>query len=274
MTQPRSAGESFVSTTPAAGDAFDSLAADYDQAFTQSITGRAQREAVHRRLEARLAVGDRVLELGCGTGEDAVYLARRGMTVLATDPSAKMLEAARRKATDAGVGEALALRRMAAEGLAALPDDHAFDAAFSNFGALNCAADLAPVARELARLVRPGGVVILCLLGRWTAWEWLWFLLHGQPRSAVRRLRPGGLPWRGAQVRYPPLRQVRRAFRPAWRLVRSAGVGTFVPPSYAEPWARRHPRLVATLARLERRTETLSPVVRLGDHVLLEFERS
>lgn len=266
MTLPR--------TAAVPGTAFDTMAEDYDQTFTQSIIGRAQRQAVHHRLDARLAAGARVLELGCGTGEDAVYLARRGMTVLATDPSASMLEAARRKATAAGVGEALSLRRMAAEGLAALADDHAFDAAFSNFGALNCTADLAPVALELARVVRPGGTVILCLLGRWAVWEWLWFLVHRQPRSAVRRLRPGGLTWRGTQVRYPPVRQVRRAFRPAWRLARAAGIGTFVPPSYAEPWARRHPRLVATLARLERRVETLPPVSRFGDHVLLEFERS
>jgi SAM-dependent methyltransferase len=252
---------------------FDALADGYDETFTHSITGQAQRRAVHRRLDARLAAGARVIALGCGTGEDAVYLARRGLEVLATDPSAPMLEAARRKATAAGVGDAISWRRMAAEGLAALAEDGAFDAAFSNFGALNCTADLAAVAHELARLVRPGGTAILCLLGRWSAWEWLWFLLHGQPRSAFRRLRPGGLPWRGTRVRYPPLRQVRRDFSPTWRLVRAAGIGTFVPPSYAEPWARRHPRLVTTLDRLERRIESLPPISRLGDHVLLEFER-
>ena len=52
------------------------------------------RGATQRRLEARFSAGHRVLELNCGTGEDAVFLARRGVRVLATDLSGAMVEAA------------------------------------------------------------------------------------------------------------------------------------------------------------------------------------
>lgn len=254
-------------------DAFDALAADYDQTFTHSVVGRAQRSAITRRLAARFAAGDRVLEIGCGTGEDALALVRRGVSVAATDPSAAMLEVARAKAQAAGLADRLTLRRLAAEALDTLPHDARYDGAFSSFGALNCAPDLRPVAQELGRLVRPGGWVVLCLLGRWVPWEWLWFLLRLKPRTAARRLSPSGVTWRTSAVRYPPLRAVRRIFAPSFRLARTSGIGVLVPPSYAEGWAKRHPRLIAALASAEKRLETLPPIARLGDHVLLELER-
>lgn len=256
---------------------FDALAADYDRSFTASVVGGLQRRAVMVRVAGRFAAGDRVLEVGCGTGEDAVSLARRGVAVVATDPSPAMLEVARRKADAAGVGDRVQFHCLAAEDLersgeAALVGAR-FDGAFSSFGALNLSPDLAAVSAQLARRVRPGGTAMLCLLGRWVPWEWLWYGLRGAPRTALRRLRPGGAPWRGTTVRYPPLRQIRRDFGEHWRMLRVAGVGILVPPSYAESWAARHPRLVERLARLERMIDTLPPLDRLGDHVLIELQR-
>ena len=53
---------------------FDGLAADYDRSFTASAIGQRMRAAVWRRMDAAFGPGDHVLELNCGTGEDAVYL--------------------------------------------------------------------------------------------------------------------------------------------------------------------------------------------------------
>jgi SAM-dependent methyltransferase len=76
---------------------FDSLAATYDDDFTESEIARWLRARVHERLTLHFGAGDQVLELGCGTGEDALYLARRGVQVLATDASLAMLDVARAK---------------------------------------------------------------------------------------------------------------------------------------------------------------------------------
>ena len=78
--------------------AFDLLAPSYDEDFTRSPIARWLRDQTHARLDALFHAGDTVLELGCGTGEDALYLARRGVRVLATDASEEMLAAARAKA--------------------------------------------------------------------------------------------------------------------------------------------------------------------------------
>ena len=79
--------------------AFDSLAVEYDDTFTQSWIGRQQRFAVWRFLEKHIQ-GKRektILELNCGTGEDACMLAKKGHHVLATDVSERMLEQTRLK---------------------------------------------------------------------------------------------------------------------------------------------------------------------------------
>ena len=76
---------------------FDAAAARYDAEFTDTALGRALRQLVWRRLDAAFPPGARVLELACGTGEDARHLAGRGVSVFASDQSAAMLEIARQK---------------------------------------------------------------------------------------------------------------------------------------------------------------------------------
>ena len=52
-----------------------------------------------------------------------------------------------------------------------------------------------------------------------------------------------------------------------------SAVGALLPPTEWEAWAARHPRLLAALARWERRLETVPPLPWLADHYLLELER-
>ncbi|HLV80337.1 MAG TPA: methyltransferase domain-containing protein [Chthonomonadaceae bacterium] len=259
---------------------FQSLAGDYDRAFTDSLLGRRMRQAVWRRLEARFAPGDRILELNCGTGEDALYLAQRGVFVLATDAAPDMLRIAQAKIRRAGAKGKVRFHPMQIEALAGAafpyPEDVpalGFDGALSNFGGLNCVSGLDGVAAGLARCLRPGGVIVLCVMGPFCPWEWGWFLRQRQPGKAFRRLRPGGVSWRGLTVSYPTIRKVRRAFAPHFRLLRAAAIGALLPPPYTESWIAQHVRLLDILARWERRVESLPILPALADHYLLEFER-
>ncbi len=264
---------------PSAALPFDAVAPTYDADFTRSLLGALLGRAVRRRRAARFRAGMEVLELGCGTCEDAVYLARRGVRVVATDSSAGMVDEGRRKVERTGLGGRVEVRRMAIEALcrpgggppAVL--DRRYDGVLSNFGGLNCVADLSAVARGLGERLRPGAPAVLCLMGPRVPWEWAWFLWRGEPRRAFRRLRRAGVVWRGMTVRYPSIARTRRSFHPWFRMRRVAAVGALLPPTYAEPWAREHPRLVARLARLERRLESVPPLPWLADHYLVELER-
>ena len=76
---------------------FDAVADEYDARFTNSLIGRAQRESVWREMDRLFRPGQRVLEINCGTGVDALHLAARGIQVVACDASPEMIAVARRR---------------------------------------------------------------------------------------------------------------------------------------------------------------------------------
>jgi ubiquinone/menaquinone biosynthesis C-methylase UbiE len=85
---------SLATAQPQAVLAFDYLAEGYDDLFTKSLIGRAQRDVVWNVLNHTFRSGDYVLELNCGTGEDAMFLARNGVSVAAFDASEQMIRIA------------------------------------------------------------------------------------------------------------------------------------------------------------------------------------
>jgi SAM-dependent methyltransferase len=257
---------------PPAVSAFDAIAADYDASFTGTEIGARMRQAVWKRCAARFAPGARVLEMNCGTGEDAVWLASRGIDVLATDISPAMLRQAEDKAANSGTFMRPRFRTLAWEDLGSL-DEAPFDGLLSNFGGLNCVADLGVVARSAAAKLRGGGVALLCIMGPAVPWEWVWFGLHAEPAKAFRRLRRGGAEWSGIPIRYPSIRQVRRAFSPDFRILRVSALGALLPPPYTERLLGKFPTMIRALDAIERRFESVWPLPHLADHYLLELER-
>ncbi|MBV9774052.1 MAG: class I SAM-dependent methyltransferase [Gemmatimonadetes bacterium] len=261
---------------PPAARAFDAIADSFDRRYGAWLSVAAQRRQVRAALADAFPPGARVLEVGGGTGEDALWLARQGRRVLMTDASPAMVRIARGKLAEEPGARA---EVVPAEGMARLADRGeagAFDGAFSNFAGLNCVPDLALVARGLARLLRPGSPLLLVLFGPLPPGEVAVQLARGDFRAAFRRLAPGDVPARlgGREftVRYHRPRRVVRAMEPWFRPVSRLGIGVFVPPSAAEPWISGHPRLLRALEALDRAASR--PLALLGDHVLYRFERT
>ncbi len=252
-------------------DAFDRLAGDYDRLFDENPIGSLMRKAVRRRLEVRFNPGHHLLELNCGTGEDAIFLAQRGIRVLATDLSPAMIEICRDKAARRGVSRMVEFRPLGLEELGRLAGS-SFDGVLSNFGGLNCVQDLAATGRSLARLLRPRALALFCVMGPWVPWEWYWFLDRRESGKAFRRLQKGGVQWRGRRIQYPSIRQFRKAF-PDFGLLRAGALGALVPPPYAQSWALKHPRALRVLHGLERALERVPPLPWLADHYVLEMRR-
>lgn len=258
---------------------FDSIAESYDKIFTDSLIGRAQRDAVWQELDRVFHSGQRVLELNCGTGVDAVFLAERGVSVVACDVAPRMIEVARRRVSSAGMGGLVDFRILATEDIAVLAGEGPFDGAFSNFAGLNCVEDLSAVARSLAWLLKPGARVLLCMAGRFVAWEIAWYLAQGNLHKALRRFRRSGAVGRlpnGATVKvyYASVGVVSRVFAPEFHLRKWKGVGLIVPPSYLEPLAQRFAKVLDKLVTADRWLGRFPVLRAMADHVLLEFERA
>lgn len=262
--------------------AFDALAGTFDESFALWRSVAAQRRAVRRELLRAFPEGSLLLELGGGTGDDALHLAERGRRVLLTDGSPAMVARARAKILGASRAGEVETRLQPIEDLSLLADEREtaeappFDGCFSNFAALNCVADLSAVGRALARLLPARARALLVVFGPFCPSEMLLLALRKRWKSVFRRLSTGPAPARvaGVQfgVRYPSPHHIARALAPAFSLERIRGIGIFVPPSSAEPEISRFPRFLDLLERLDRVAS--SPLALLGDHILLDFVRT
>jgi ubiquinone/menaquinone biosynthesis C-methylase UbiE len=244
-----------------AAAAFDRIAAAYDAQWTDTPAGRAQRDLVWRIVDPLFHSGDAILDIGCGTGEDAAHFAARGVRVHATDVSAEMIRvASRRGGFTTAVASAEEIHGRDAE----------YDGAISNFGALNCVADLSGVARHLARVVRPGGRVAVCVIGRFCLWESLYYAARFQFRKALRRVTAKPvMTSMGMPVYYPTVADLRAAFAAGFMCERWMGIGLFAPPSYV-----RLPRgLVRLLAAVDRLLAGWPLLRGIADHRLLILVR-
>ncbi|HEU4977809.1 MAG TPA: class I SAM-dependent methyltransferase [Solirubrobacteraceae bacterium] len=128
--------------------------------FTRiAATMRASGEALVAELG--VAEGMEVLDLGCGDGTTAIPEARLGANVLGVDISRPLVEAGNARARELGIANCR-FQEGDATDLRDLPDDR-FDLVVSIFGAM-----FAPrpfdVAREVVRVARPGGRVVM---GNW-----------------------------------------------------------------------------------------------------------
>jgi demethylmenaquinone methyltransferase/2-methoxy-6-polyprenyl-1,4-benzoquinol methylase len=131
---------------------FDRIAGVYDVMNSVMTAGLHHRWRERAADLARVGPGSRALDVATGTGDLAIALARRGGEVVGSDFSEGMLERARAKSPQVRWEQANAL---------ALPyDDDAFDAATVGFGARNFS-DLERGIAEMARVVRPGGRVVV-----------------------------------------------------------------------------------------------------------------
>jgi ubiquinone/menaquinone biosynthesis C-methylase UbiE len=249
--------------TPAS--VFDRMAASYDERWTNTPIGSAQRRLVWSHVDGLFQPGQFLLDVGCGTGEDAAHFAARGMRVYATDASPAMVQACGARKCPEGAQCATTVR--CAEELAGL--DGTFDAVLSNFGVLNCVRDLPAVATSLASLTKPGSVVAICLLGRICAWEVLYYSARLQFRKGFRRWRGGGVPYHELTIHYPSLSEVRAAFAAGFELPNWTGIGLFVPPSYVPLPAA----LVRACEALDRVLAQLPLLRALADHRLFLLVR-
>ena len=257
--------------------AFDGVAAGYDQSNAANATLRHMRAHAREAVQKLVPRGSHVIDLGCGPGTDAEYLAQNGYRVTAIDWSRAMVDEARRRLAGVGLGDRVDVLHAGIHEIEQLAPVQ-FDAAYSNFGPLNCVDDLAAAAHLIGRRLRPGGFLIASVIGRVCPWEIALYLARGRWWRAAIRFRRDAVPvpleGRTVWTRYYSPAAFTRIFSTVgFAPVSLRTLGLFVPPPYLDAFAGRHPRLVGALQRVEDRTGAWPGVRAWGDHFLIALRK-
>jgi SAM-dependent methyltransferase len=254
-------------------DAFDSVAADYDGPRGNNALIQDMRAEMWRTLDATFAPGSRLIDLGCGTGLDAVRMARVGHDVVATDWSPRMVERTYARAQREQLSERVHALTVGAHELFRIEGREQFDGAYSNLGALNCVPDLTGMAAECARFLKPGGRLVFAVIGRICPWEIGYYALkRNWRRIGVRfaeHMVPVGMNQRVVWTRYYTPGQFYAAFRRHFVRKYWGGLCVFAPPPYLTWLKERHLGWYERLWCLDRSAAGWPLLRNMGDHFLM-----
>lgn len=258
-------------------EAFDSVAADYDGPSGNNLLIQDMRDEMWRWLDKTFAPESRLIDLGCGTGLDAIRMAKCGHRVSATDWSPQMVARTAERARLESVADRVQAMVLGAHELQGLSGEGTFDGAYSDLGPLNCVPDLAHVAGECARLLKPGGALVFTVIGRICPWEivhYAWRRRWSRVKIRfARKVVSVGMNKHTIWTRYYTPREFYRAFERDFTLEHYRGLCVFAPPPYLTHIRNEHRGWYDRCWRLDRRMAGWPLVRSLGDHFLIVMRR-
>lgn len=253
---------------------FDAAAINYDADFSYSLIGKAQRMQTWKHLLPLLNSNSAVLEINCGTGVDAVYIAPKVKAILATDVSTAMLAEVQKKKT-AGQLNNCTFAVLDAKALDTLIEKD-FDLLFSNFGGLNCLSpqELQKFSDDAFSKLKPGGHLCLIFIAKKCLWEQIYFRFR-QKNNRGRRTLNGGTPTTIAGVsfltHYYSVEELKQRFA-RFQFIKAAPIGLFVPPGFLEKKISKP--ILAFLKGLDNLFMRVQASANYGDHVLVVFKKN
>ena len=254
---------------------FDVLAKTYDADFTASSIGQLQRERVWYYLNPLLKeMGDslKILEINCGTGEDALRLANMGHNVIATDASEVMIQQAKSKSNS------VEFITCAFENLSAKFAGKKFDLIFSNFGGLNCidSETMKKLCTDLSALTTVKGKLFFVLLSDRCIWEMIYYGIRRKFKQAFRRFKKAvdfKVDDQVMPIHYYSPGKLKRNFSIGFSMKKKFPIGLFIPPSYLEKRFAERPERLNRLNKLEYKFG-YSSLARFADHYCCTLQKS
>jgi len=253
---------------------FDKAAPNYDTAFTDTNIGKMQRSLVYGQLSKQLNGIRTVLEINCGTGEDAVWLANKKIKITATDISSKMIEMAQSK----GSFENIKFQVADIKSVASVFNGQQFDLIFSNFGGLNCLSgpELEHFFQQAKNLLPEKGKMVLVIMPKNTLWEQAYFLAKAQFSSVYRRKKNvaiANVDGEKVPTYYFNPKDIVNLAGNDFKLISQKPIGFFVPPSYMEPFFRGKIKLLKFLGLIEKGISGWTALSKYADHYIITLQK-
>lgn len=253
---------------------FDTAASNYDDNFTNSIVGSLQRKRVYfwlRKVDF-FTKNESVFELNCGTGFDAEQFNKKGMSVRATDISFKMIEVCKQNRS-----QSISFSQLDCKDIDSV--ELSEDVIFSNFGGLNCLSEneLEQVLASITNKQVKGNMVVLIFMPKFSLMESMYLFLKLKWKIIFRRFTNSAIDVNVDGINVPTYfhtpRKLKKLLRPHYNIKLLKPVALFIPPSYFEPLAKRHPKLVSISNKLEYIFGRFTVFSGLSDHFIIVAEK-
>ncbi|MBK6834132.1 MAG: methyltransferase domain-containing protein [Bacteroidetes bacterium] len=255
-------------------NSFDSYAKDYDADFSFSPIGKMQRERVYHFLTPYLQSKLNILEINCGTGEDAKRLSALGNKVDASDISEEMIKVCKEKKI-----ENVNFDTCDARNLLSKYKTNTYDLIFSNFGGLNCLSEkeLESFASDANQLLKKDGILACVIMGRKCRWENFFFRIKKDPRLNRRKTTEGLKTQINESVfntyYYSPA-EFAQLSKTSFKLVKHKPIGYFVPPSFFNSFYKNKLWILKLLNVFEKLFAQFSFQSDAADHYLIILQKN
>ena len=253
---------------------FDKAAKNYDTTFTYSEIGKAQRGRVYHFLKQEINGKSNlnILELNCGTGEDAIYLSNLGHRVIATDISSEMIAKAKKK------NPSIQFLQQDITTITSETFSEKFDLIFSNFGGLNCLSkeQLKSLIDTSETLLKKNGKLIFVIMPKRCLWERFYFFIKGNFKKMKRRKSKkavlANVDGIDVATRYFNPSELKELANKKYTLSVLKPIGISIPPSYLEPYFVSKKNFLKLLIHLENWLSS-SFWSKYADHYLISFQK-
>ena len=255
-------------------EAFTLQSLIYDAYESEHFTLKFMRSEVRNHVIKFLREGDKILELNAGTGTDAVFFAKNGFKVHATDISGGMISQLKYKVEKNDLNERITIQQCSYAELDKVTCGP-FDYIFSNFGGLNCSPDLKEVTKFFPNLLNKNGRITLVLMPPVCPWETA-LAFCGHFKTAFRRFNKNGIKahieGKYFDTFYYTPNQVIKALGNRFIKLKLQGLASFTPPPYMENFPRKYSGLFKKLNMLDKYFSDYFPFNRFADHFILTAE--
>jgi ubiquinone/menaquinone biosynthesis C-methylase UbiE len=260
-------------------DAFDSASEEYDYTIGRNYINSWIRKRSINELTRIVNSSDVLLEMGCGTGSEAIQISKWVKRIVATDISEKMLDLLERKVKAKRLDRRILPAKARASEISKvkelLPDERV-RVAYSFNGALNCEPNIHQVPAELSKVIQEDGYFLCSIRNTLCLPEALYHSLALQlDKMATRKEQPTMVSVGGMDIPsyyYSPSRFA-EIFRPRFRVRKMIGLPAFLPPAYLNDYYLRTGKARRALEKLEFVLGDHFPFNRLGDQTLFVFQR-